>query len=454
MRKYKQMASNKFEIVIFTFILLLGLVLTLFIPPFQKADESTHYYRAVSVSRGEITCSMGEVRDAFEIPHKYPEFVVETGVNRIARNYNEKVNIQKILKADKTIDHGNSGTTSWKDFCNLSFIAHIIFIFPILIGNWFNSLLLGFFLSRFSGFIFFLLCIICAYKKIKRSRFRWVIIFYALTPMVLHQVTAIGYDYLSLALMPLIISFNIDFLRKKNILKKEIILYCLLLLVSILSKPGYYFLSLLYFLIPRKKISREFKNYLLFTILFFLILIVLSFVSQRAFTSITSSRFDLGILARFKDPINIIRLIENTTNQSLDFYFKSFVGVFGWLDYSLSSLFFFLYFSIFGFITYYISSEEIFKKYWRIIIITTIVLVSSISFIFIGFYIAHMHLDNMAILGVQGRYFLVFLPTLFLLFASLMNAIKGSKKLRILGICIFLLYIFFEIVYAIFRRYY
>jgi len=120
-----------FETFLFTLILLFGLIWTFLVPPFQKADESAHYFRAASVSRGELTCSMGDVEEALEIRERHFQFVEAVGTSRIAFKYEEKADIKSMLRAGGNVEDDNPNIVSW-DGCNLSFIPYLIFAVPIL----------------------------------------------------------------------------------------------------------------------------------------------------------------------------------------------------------------------------------------------------------------------------------------------------------------------------------
>jgi len=451
----ERIRKHTFEIVVFSAILLFGLIWTFLVPPFQKADESTHYFRAASVSRGELTCSMGDVEEAFEIRERHFQFAEATDLNRIAFKYQEKADVQKILKADRNVDDDNPNTILWDYGCNLSFIPYLIFALPLLIGGLFDSLLLGFFLSRLVAFLLFFIAIIWSFRKTRNSKFKWVIVFYALTPMILHQASAIGYDYLTLAIIPIIFALSIDFMLKEKISNKEIFLYCILLILLSLAKPGYYFLSLVYFLIPSKKISENKYKYLLFTIIFFATYIIVNILMQNLFFSSLSelNNTDL-VIEKIKEPGVLFDLINNTIKLRLDFYVESFIGRFGWLDYSFSPLFKYLYIGLFYYLAYYIASEKIFKKYLKIIILLSTMLLLSFGIIFGGFYLVNFRGDNSQVVGVQGRYFLVFFPFIFLLMGAIIRAFKESKVFRIIVIGALFLYMLYQLCFSIYSRYY
>lgn len=455
MKIQERIRKHPFEIAIFLVIFIFGLIWTFLVPPFQKADESTHYFRATSVSRGELTCSMGNVKEALEIRERHFQFAEETGTSRIAFKYEEKADLKNILRVDSRVDDDNPNITLWDYGCFLSFVPYLIFIVPILIGGLFDSLLLGFFLSRFVAFILFFMAVLWSFKKISNSKFKWVIVFYALTPMVLHQASCIGYDYLTLALIPIIFALNIDFLLKEKNSNKEIIAYCFLLILLSIAKPGYYFLSLLYFIIPAKRIFKDKYKYLLFTVSFFVSYIVFNVLVQKLSLSIVTdlNNTDL-VIDKIKEPGVLFDLINNTIKLRLDFYVDSFIGMFGWLDYSFSPLFKYLYICIFYYLAYYISSEKIFKKYWKIILLLSTILLFSLGIIFGLFYILNFRGDNSQVVGVQGRYFLVFLPFIFLLLASIIRAFKESKIFRTLVVVLLFLYLLYQMLFSIYSRYY
>ena len=455
MKIRERIKKYPFETVVFVLIFLFGLIWTFLVPPFQKADESTHYFRAASVSRGELTCSMGDVEEALEIRERHFQFAEAVGTSRVAFNYEEKIAIKNMLRAGSNVEDDNPNIVLWDYGCNLSFIPYLIFAVPILIGGLFDSLLLGFYLSRFVVFMLFFIAVIWSFKKIYNSKFKWVIVFYALTPMVLHQASAIGYDYLTLTLIPVIFALGIDFMQKERVSKKQIIIYCLLLILLSLAKPGYYFLSLLYFLIPSKKISESKNKYLLFTLIFFATYIITNILMQNLFFSSLSelNNTDL-VIEKIKEPGVLYDLINNTIKLRLDFYVESFIGRFGWLDYSFSPLFKYLYISLFNCLAYYISSEKIFKKYWKMIALLSIMLFFSLGIIFGGFYLVNFRGDNSQVVGVQGRYFLVFLPSIFLLLASIIRGFKESKIFRIITVGGIFLYILYQMLFSIYSRYY
>lgn len=443
------------EKVLFVVVFALGLIWTFLIPPFQKPDENTHYFRAVSIAKGEFVCATGDNKEAFEIGSKYLEFNNQQKTSQIAFNYEEKTSFSEIFHHNNSSDE-NNGKFYFMGFCGLEPFSYFLFIIPILIGDLVNSLLVGFFLCRLFAFLLFFICSLWSYKKIKESRFKWVLILFALTPMVTHQASAIGYDYLLLSVVPILFSFNIRFLIDKKILRKDLFIYLILILVLLLAKPGYYALSLLVLLIPREKIGIEKKKYFILIVFSFILYVLASYLSFSIFrkTGDSTGSLPIDILPSVLSIRHVLVVIKNTLVANTDFYVKSFIGVFGWLDYSLSPIFYYIYIFVGIILSKYLSKDEIYKKVNKKLLLLLFILFISFAIIFALFYMLYLVDSKNIISGVQGRYFLVFFPYLLLLMGGFIRLLSENKKLRIVCIAILIFYVFFEILYSLFRRYY
>lgn len=102
MRILELESAKKIECFLFGVILLLGLVFTFAIPPFQKPDENVHFLRAVALSDGQFFCSSDENGNGrFLIHQKYFDYITDVGTHRIAFNYNEKFFLNDIVKAEE-----------------------------------------------------------------------------------------------------------------------------------------------------------------------------------------------------------------------------------------------------------------------------------------------------------------------------------------------------------------
>lgn len=459
MRILELESAKKIECFLFGVILLLGLVFTFAIPPFQKPDENVHFLRAVALSDGQFFCSSDENGNGrFLIHQKYFDYITDVGTHRIAFNYNEKFFLNDIVKAEEkksdVKDIGDFGS-----FCSLPFVAYILSAIAVLIGGLFNSITASFYLSRFINFLVLFFSLVWSYRKIKESNLRWLLIAYTLIPMVTHQATAVGYDALQLATIPIIFAITVSSVNKNKLDWKEVTLYVVSMAILLVAKPGYYFMSLLYFLIPADKFTRNKKEYIIYTILFFVICIIASVFTMVFLKSsgVLGGNGNIDPVRQFQgllDPLFFIVLVKNTIEGGLQFYLQSFIGYFGWLDYSLTYPVYFIYILSWFAILFKIKDNIFFNKLYLRTAILGLAIFLTIGFIFGSIYLTWNPVGAYGISGVQGRYFLVLFPFLILFGAGLIRTLECSKVIRIISILILVIYLIIQLSYAIYKRYY
>lgn len=453
--------KNWIEAVIFVFIFLLGIIFTFAVPPFQKPDEIAHFFRAVALSDGQFTCNYENEKYYFNIPSEYFSYPSKVGALRIPFHYEEKFFINDLKKAESKT-HEENGMTEY-GFCSLPFLGYIPASLGILVGNLFDSISLQFYLGRLFNFLIFFIFLVWSYSKLKDSKLRWVVISYAMIPMVTHQASVIGYDAMQLAIIPVLFSLNINFFREAYIKKKDLLVYIVLMLCLLFVKPGYYFLCLLYFLIPWNKIIKKKRNYLFITLMYFL-LCISSAVFYLKFDTVSSlvnveknvdTYAQLGLLIR--SPRLFLSLVKNTINSQLAFYIRSFIGMFGWTDYGLFEIVYLLYIFYWAFLAYAIKDEvvDIVKKKIPLVsVILGITLFLTIGFLFGSIYLTWNAVGSTVIGGVQGRYFLILFPYFIILISLLIKLFESNKKFREIIIILFILFLLMEILYEIYNRYY
>lgn len=362
------MKKNK-TVFIFWIILLFifGLVFIFFVPPFQKPDEVAHYYRVASLAQGEFTCSTSGDSSGFSLKEKYFLLPQVYDTNRIAFNYEEKFDKDLLRNFDKSLNEQNENV-EFTGFCSLPFIPYIPFTISFWLSELFNYIPISFYLSRIVAFTIFIVCVLLAFNNLKESKLKWVIVLYSLIPMVLHQASAVGYDYMQLALAPLIFSYVFRFLSEEKIKKKDMVLFFISSLLFVFVKAGYYFLPLIYFLIPYKKICKSKKKYLLITVGFLLSICAVALFMTLFFKSVNifSQTDDVNAIEQLKNLFDIrftLNLVKTTISTHMASYIKGFIGAFGWLDYTLSSYAYLLVFFIVFLLANYIQQEIILNNY-------------------------------------------------------------------------------------------
>ena len=461
--------KNNFEIIVWikknifllswiSILCVFGLIFIFLVPPFQKPDENTHYFRAAALYNKEFTCQTSDSKDDFAIEKKYilfPEFLDTT---RIAFKYDEKFNKNLIQAAEERVKDSNS-VESFQGFCGLPFWGYIPYILTFFIGNTSGSLILGFYISRLLSFLFFLFCIVWSYKKLKKSKLRYFVVFYSLIPMVLHQVSAIGYDYLQLALAPVLFAYVFDFFTSSNVKKKDLILFFLVSVIFTIVKAGYYFLPFMFFLIPYRKISSSFKKYAFVSVTFIVAVFIVGLFTALFFRSVGSSAShssDVNPFLQLKNIMNItflFKVLINTFKTHSLGIFKSFWGMFGWLDYSFPSYIYALLSSSMFLISFYVQKDKIFDSWFKLFYQSLLVLLLSVSFLLVSTYLLWSPVGANIINGIQGRYFLVLVPLGLVCLSSFLRGFLLSKKLRIGVVLVILSVLLFQTVRIILLRY-
>ena len=429
-------------------------VFIFFIPPFQKPDEVAHFYRATALAKGELFCKDNKKGEGyFIIPRNFFAFPEKTLAYSIRYHYENKFP-KNVLFGKQDTDNTD---TKVKGICSLSFTGYFTNTLGVGIGLLLNNPLIAIYLGRLTACIFFLVCFYIAIKNIPK-KYKLILCFFTAIPMVLHQVTAISYDTTQLSLIILVFSLLIKYLSISHISLRQITIFTVLLVLFSLAKAGYYPLLLLYFLIPYRKITSRFINYILITAIMFLPAIIVNILFAKSIVS-SMSNFNLvspklQIKFMLQNPSTLPSLIMNTFSINGEFYYKSLVGIFGWLDYGLNFFIYIAFAVVFSLITYLLIKDSdipiINKKQLSLL---TVIIASVLSVIFLVQYIGWTTVALDIIQGVQGRYFLVLLP--FFMFAIVQFAlIIGKKNFYALLAIIFSVFLVFDLVLNIYNRYY
>jgi uncharacterized membrane protein len=440
--------------LLFLWIVILLGIFTFLIPPFQKPDEITHFYRATAFVKGELFCNSNNIDNGyFVIPRNFFELPNDMLANSIKYHYENKFP-RGVLTGKQNTDNTD---TKISGLCILPFTGYLANAIGIEIGLLFNNPLLALYLGRLSAGILFLICFFIAIKNIPKQ-YKPILYLFAIIPMVLHQVTAVSYDAIQLSLIVLIFSYLLKYLSVNEINKKQLILFTALLTLLTLVKTGYYPVLLLYFLIPYKKITGKFINYLAVTCAILLPSVLINFIFAKlvvaSFVTFNLVNQQLQIKFMLANPSLFFSAFFNSIAAFGEFYYKSFIGIFGWLDYSMSFLIYIIYAGLLLFIIESLINKidkPILSKKQLFFLVFILIIVSSL--IFMAQYIGWTPVAASLIQGVQGRYFLVLFP--FSIFAIVQFAlIIGKRNFYILVACIFSMFLIFNIVFSIYNRYY
>lgn len=400
---------------------LLGIVYMVMIPMFSVPDEPTHFYKAYEISNKilGVECEDNKLfMRADDAEYKYKT----EGLTREYYNqcYTQFTNV--FTDNDNIVNTKNGHLKAYSYFYTASSVGlsvgrllHFGPAFSFLMGRLFNCICFT---------------LVTAYA-IKRIPFGKTILFiWALLPMTLQQIASYSYDMIILALSILVICLSV-YITYSDISKVKNREWIILFLATLLLVPAKSFALLPICVLPfmiyftKRNIKNKKLNYYFATMLIGIVLMVL-FVKLT--TNVTNTSNYIGwaqeeghtIVEFIKNPVSLFVMIGNTLYHKADFFLGTLLGnSLGWFEINMPMVVV-LPFFIMLILAGMKKSDE--KMY-----LTTGVKVffSVLAFLGIGFACAGMLFSWTPksydlIMGIQGRYFLPFIPLLFL-------AIRGKR---------------------------
>jgi len=232
-------------------------------------------------------------------------------------------------------------------------------------------------------------------------------------------------------------------------------LFTVLLLFLVSKKIGYEGFFLFLFLIPF-----EIKPMIILGLIFvpFYLLSKLSgtydlqyFASNQVFDPLHQLNF------LFSNPINIFKVLVATTIHRFTFYLQSLIGIFGWLEYGLDPLSYLLYGLFFIYVI--VETRHTLSLHKNKTILLSLTLIISYIFIILLGFVFYTVKGTLIPGGIQGRYFIPFVPFIILLitqFTQKINwpKIKVGNNLKNIFSILIIIYLMTATFYSVFKRYY
>ena len=384
------------------FLLAEGLLLTLGLPPFQKFDETAHFTRAVALSSGQLFCRNGH----FIIPKVYED---------VQKSFNfEKVLLENQKFPLGLIDFNRSWTkddlkeTVNIGGCGLNFLGYIPNSLGVWLTSWTNQPAVIFYAGRLFGFLFLLLMLKIGLKIINK-KFEYLLWFYALMPMVVHQATAYSYDVVILgSVLPLTALW---FSKHRGWLA-----YAIVLLISII-KPVYLPLILLFGLDRRKII-----------VIGLVTVMVLGTgklgKGENNYPTFVNPKLQLEVIKN--DLIYFLEVVKDTWVEKFLPHFEEMVGVMGWRNMPMINNYLYFAFVILAVFVVARLAKDLKNK----IKLSELVVIGGVIFLVtflttLVMYLMWSYPGNSSVEGIQGRYWLPLVPLWLVLISGLMVYFKN-----------------------------
>lgn len=437
------------KLILYILIPLQLLIFTFLVPPFQKPDEQPHFEKSLLISKGYLFCKE-KSNNTVPLEKKYADFIKTPYLDLMTHQKEAKLplptffndlfsNNQSNKKVSFNVDHLCS-------FPIISYIPQAVTLKILTLINinpiqsiYFVRLVMGIF-----GYFWFLYL----YRKIA-EKYKLILLFTFALPMTLHQISSFSYDALHIMFA---LTFFTLIINKEKIFK----LFFVLFLFLWSKKIGYETFFLFLFLIPFK-IKPMIISGLIFFPFYILSKLTGSYDLQYSLTAPAINPLQ-QINFLVSNPFNVLTILIKTTIERFPFYLQSLIGIFGWLEYGLDPLSYFIYGLFFVYVIVQMRHVLFLRKNKTILLSLTLI----ISYIFIVLlaFVFNTPSGTFTAHGVQGRYFIPLLPFIILLIVQFTQKITLFKRIKIgepLKNIIYILLIGYLIAatfYSVFNRYY
>lgn len=423
------MKNKIINIFLWIFLIVEGLVFVFWLPPFQKYDETGHFVRAVALSSGQIFC-------------KNNQFLIPKDLANLYAKYNfTQVLVENKTFPIKVINFNEKRDASKNELvpvtpCNFSFAGYLPNVVGIWIGELSNRPAIIFYAGRIFGFIFFAIMLLVSLKIIK-PKFKYLLWFYALTPLVVHQVTAFSYDVTIFSLIPVLVAFFINKIEGIDWTWKNWLVIWVLFIIIASIKIVYFPLIILFLVMDVNKI----KINMLILILASVITLAVTKISMKnmIYNQYVNPTIQQKLI--LNDPKFFITTLIRTVENNWQDEYKSMVAVFGWKNANMSNEL--------GFYVYFVGMAWVIKEtgkrlskkinIWQIIC-GLLINVGIVFYIYLAMYLTWSVVASSYIYGTQGRYYLPILPFVLILLSGLWVYVKKYSYL-LLGLVMVLVLI-------------
>lgn len=383
----------------------IGMIFLFLMPPFQVPDEPAHYFKALALAEGQVTC--GTQASA---PENYVSLPADTQLVKIQKVHEKKVSGSALYKAltDRASVSVVPITTA---ICNASPIGFIPQVIGLKIGLLASAPpLVSFYLGRLLALF---MAVALLYSAIKTAPFgKLVFLIVALLPMTMQQLSSFSYDALHIGLILLFTAYLLRLaVEPGKLSRRDAVQLFILSLLAFNAKPGYFLLAFLVFLLPQAKFP-DIRKYWAYVVGFvaahlsFFLLLRTVFNEAGAFGKHIDPQAQLmGVLA---NPLWFPFQVLQTLYGRPAYYYETIIFKPGWLTSSLPSLWYIFMGVAIVLLLRSVADKNPLSRNQRLILLGTFL--AQFLFVFFALYLVWTPVGNKHVIGVQGRYLLTLLP--------------------------------------------
>ncbi len=408
----------RIEKVFVFMILCLGVLYNFVLTPYMTPDESYHIDMAYRHSNTLLGIPSAGENKCFK---REDDTKLEFTSNPSLENYKNIYDGLFTMVEDDTLVEAEATSVTGAPMIiylpavlgmSLARLLHLGTVPMLLLGRWFS--LLGF--------------AVLSYFAMKKLPFgKSTLFLLAILPMNLQQCTSFSYDAVITGVSFLFISWCLSLtFGEKQLKGTDMLGLGILGIILVYGKSGVYLpLALLIFLIPAKRFGGKRIRNICAAGLF--LLPVLCFLNQNTGTVSTiamtteatatvgssmTSAYTIGYF--LSQPLELVRMLANTLSDKTAFYLESLVGQkMGWVEIEISEVISMLFWLLLLLSALKTREEPMYvksgQKWW-----IAFTCAACAGIILAGMLLTWTPYGNVSIEGVQGRYFIPFMPALLL----------------------------------------
>ncbi|NOY57733.1 MAG: DUF2142 domain-containing protein [Calditrichaeota bacterium] len=432
-----------------------GLLWLIITPPFQAPDENEHFLRAYQMSCGKII----SVWKGDAIGGYFSRRILDT-VNDINPGMPEHPGVkQDIHKVFSFLKHPPGDETiqfrilPLFDYTPVGYLPHIA---GLLLGKLFRaSPLLLLYLGRLANLLFWIALIFLSLKITPGKQTLFLLI--AFMPMNLFMASTFSQDGFINSVSLLYIAIVLHLARPETKLNRNRLLLILFLSLAItLTKSVYIVLTFLFLIIPMEKFASG-KRYIAFFALMVFTSLLSYVIWHNLIHGVVGQVFSVcspELQTKFilTHPLKIFQVTAQTFWAYKTFYIASHIGKLGWLDTPLPWWVIISYLLALLFISVYNGSYHVDRRKKIVFAGTILIGVLGVNF---ALYLLCTPVGAKYVIGLQGRYYIIFAPLFWMLFDNKIVKEKvGKIKYLNLAVLFFLIVILTTTTVTLLQRYY
>jgi len=415
----KKKIENNFLLV----ALLFGLISILLIPPFQSPDESSHYQRAYSISKGQLYYTVVDNQKGLYIEDELTNYI--SSFDRFNGNVNEKFNYgemyfgQEMPKLPTSISHKSFSTVGTSFFAYISSSLGILVskVFRIGIFHQSTTYIYSLYFARLFDLFLYIGLMYYAIKKtpiLKKSMFTVGVL-----PMCIMLASSCSYDGLIIGSSCLLFANLMSlFYCSNKISTKDIILFIILGFFLFFIKYTYILLLTLLFFVPSDRFKNKKDKLIKIAIIFggILLLYIITNIPNYI-NSVSGGSSNEQLKFVLSNPFEYSKILFKTMYEKFGLQLSWILGGFGNLDTHFPGFIYFVMFIYILSLFLFDSSIKNNKFNCKSKLFIFIILFLIIAGIYTALYLIWTPVGHYTIEGVQGRYFLpivIFTPLLVL----------------------------------------